>query len=173
MLKQANTQKDNSKKKKEELIFDLVVIGGGITGSGILLDAQSRGLKCCLIEMQDFSEGTSSRSTRLIHGGLRYLKQFNFSLSSSTSFSIDAPMGLGLNFAVNSREGASGMFSLQLPIKGTFNQGLGANDSDTFGFFAHPMVSDRGPERTITTLDLLITSYVSDGKVFGNLQLKN
>lgn len=55
--------------------FDLIVIGGGITGAGILLDAQSRGLSTLLIEMQDFAAGTSSRSTKLIHGGLRYLKQ--------------------------------------------------------------------------------------------------
>lgn len=64
--------------------FDVLIIGGGITGAGIFLDAQSRGLSCCLIEMQDFSEGTSSRSTRLIHGGLRYLKQLNFKLVKDT-----------------------------------------------------------------------------------------
>lgn len=59
---------------------DLIVIGGGITGAGILLDATTRGMKAALFEMQDFSEGTSSRSTKLVHGGLRYLKQFEFSL---------------------------------------------------------------------------------------------
>jgi glycerol-3-phosphate dehydrogenase len=64
--------------------FDVLIIGGGITGAGILVDAQSRGLSCCLIEKQDFSEGTSSRSTRLIHGGLRYLKQWKFKLVSDT-----------------------------------------------------------------------------------------
>ena len=56
--------------------FDLVVIGGGITGAGIALDAVSRGLSVALIEKNDFASGTSSRSTKLIHGGLRYLKQF-------------------------------------------------------------------------------------------------
>lgn len=55
--------------------FDLLVIGGGITGAGIALDAALRGIKVALIEMQDFGAGTSSRSTKLIHGGLRYLKQ--------------------------------------------------------------------------------------------------
>lgn len=59
---------------------DLIVIGGGITGAGILLDATTRGMKAALFEMQDFAEGTSSRSTKLVHGGLRYLKQFEFSL---------------------------------------------------------------------------------------------
>ncbi len=60
--------------------FDLVVIGGGITGVGIALDAVSRGLKTALIEKEDFAFGTSSRSTKLIHGGLRYLKQLEFAL---------------------------------------------------------------------------------------------
>jgi len=60
--------------------FDLVIIGGGITGAGILLDATTRGLKCVLFEKGDFACGTSSRSTKLIHGGLRYLKQLEFGL---------------------------------------------------------------------------------------------
>ena len=58
--------------------FDLVVIGGGITGAGIALDSASRGLKVALLEKGDFASGTSSKSTKLIHGGLRYLKQFDF-----------------------------------------------------------------------------------------------
>jgi glycerol-3-phosphate dehydrogenase len=58
--------------------FDLIVIGGGITGGGIALDAASRGLKVALVEKGDFASGTSSKSTKLIHGGLRYLKQFDF-----------------------------------------------------------------------------------------------
>lgn len=60
--------------------FDLVVIGGGITGAGIALDAVSRGLSVALIEKNDFASGTSSRSTKLIHGGLRYLKQFEIKM---------------------------------------------------------------------------------------------
>lgn len=60
--------------------FDLLVIGGGITGAGIALDAATRGLKVALIEKYDFAYGTSSRSTKLIHGGLRYLKQLEFAL---------------------------------------------------------------------------------------------
>lgn len=59
-----------------EETFDLLIIGGGITGAGIALDAAARGLSVVLLEMQDFAEGTSSRSTKLVHGGLRYLKQF-------------------------------------------------------------------------------------------------
>ncbi|HEY8402337.1 MAG TPA: glycerol-3-phosphate dehydrogenase/oxidase [Cytophagaceae bacterium] len=60
--------------------LDVLIIGGGITGAGILLDAVSRGLRAGLVDMQDFAAGTSSRSTKLIHGGLRYLKQLEFRL---------------------------------------------------------------------------------------------
>lgn len=60
--------------------YDVIVIGGGITGAGIALDASARGLKVAVLEMQDFAAGTSSRSTKLIHGGLRYLKQLEFKL---------------------------------------------------------------------------------------------
>jgi glycerol-3-phosphate dehydrogenase len=60
--------------------FDILVIGGGINGVGIALDAASRGLKVALVEMADFASGTSSRSSKLIHGGLRYLEQYDFKL---------------------------------------------------------------------------------------------
>src|SRR6476659_2878255 len=62
------------------LELDVLIIGGGITGAGIALDAQSRGLQTALFEMQDFAAGTSSRSTKLVHGGLRYLKQLEISI---------------------------------------------------------------------------------------------
>lgn len=55
--------------------FDVLVIGGGATGAGVALDAASRGLKTALVERNDFAAGTSSRSTKLIHGGVRYLEQ--------------------------------------------------------------------------------------------------
>ncbi len=64
----------------EERIFDLAVIGGGITGAGIARDAAQRGLSVALIEMGDFASGTSSRSSKLIHGGLRYLAQGDLAL---------------------------------------------------------------------------------------------
>ncbi len=60
--------------------FDVLVIGGGVTGVGAALDAASRGLKVALIESQDIAAGTSSRSSKLIHGGLRYLEQYDFRL---------------------------------------------------------------------------------------------
>jgi len=60
--------------------YDLVVVGGGINGAGIACDAAGRGLSVALVEMQDFAEGTSSRSSKLIHGGLRYLETYDFKL---------------------------------------------------------------------------------------------
>jgi len=62
-------------------VFDVIVVGGGITGAGIALDAATRGLKVALIEKGDFASGTSCRSTKLVHGGLRYLAQYRFRLT--------------------------------------------------------------------------------------------
>src|SRR5699024_1219278 len=64
----------------EEETQDILIIGGGITGAGIALDAAQRGMRTGLLEMQDFAAGTSSRSTKLVHGGLRYLAQFEIKL---------------------------------------------------------------------------------------------
>ena len=64
----------------EQDTFDLVVIGGGINGAGIARDAAGRGLKTLLCERDDFAEHTSSASTKLIHGGLRYLEHYQFGL---------------------------------------------------------------------------------------------
>ncbi|MER2191201.1 MAG: glycerol-3-phosphate dehydrogenase/oxidase [Solibacillus sp.] len=69
-------RREERKAQLTDSVLDLFVIGGGITGAGIALDAVTRGLSVGLAEMQDFAEGTSSRSTKLVHGGLRYLKQF-------------------------------------------------------------------------------------------------
>ena len=60
--------------------WDIVVIGGGATGVGIAVDAASRGYDVLLLEQHDFGKGTSSRSTKLVHGGVRYLEQGNISL---------------------------------------------------------------------------------------------
>ncbi|HEY7813004.1 MAG TPA: FAD-dependent oxidoreductase, partial [Nakamurella sp.] len=60
--------------------FDVLVIGAGVVGAGAALDAASRGLSVALVEARDLAAGTSSRSSKLVHGGLRYLKQLNFSL---------------------------------------------------------------------------------------------
>ena len=61
-------------------IFDLVIVGGGINGAGIARDAVSRGMKVALVEANDFAFGTSSRSSKLVHGGIRYLENLEFHL---------------------------------------------------------------------------------------------
>lgn len=74
----ANRIQNISKLKTEE--FDLVIIGGGINGAGIARDAASRGMKVALVEYRDFASGTSSKSSKLIHGGIRYLENKEFKL---------------------------------------------------------------------------------------------
>src|SRR5947208_3971227 len=60
--------------------YDVLVIGGGVTGAGVALDAAARGYSVALVEKVDFASGTSSKSTKLVHGGIRYLPNFDFAL---------------------------------------------------------------------------------------------
>lgn len=76
LMKFSNLERNQVVDQLQKKVFDVLVIGGGITGAGIALDATMRGMDTALVEMQDFAAGTSSRSTKLVHGGLRYLKQF-------------------------------------------------------------------------------------------------
>lgn len=104
--------------------FDVLVIGGGITGAGIALDAASRGMTVALIEMQDFAAGTSSRSTKLVHGGLRYLKQFEVKLVAEVgrereivyenAVHVTEPQGMLLPFHKN---GTFGPISTSLGLR--------------------------------------------------------
>lgn len=77
------TRKKNIEAVKTKQL-DLLIIGGGITGAGVAIQASAAGMDTALIEMQDFSEGTSSRSTKLVHGGIRYLKNFDVEVVSDT-----------------------------------------------------------------------------------------
>ncbi|BAO05915.1 alpha-glycerophosphate oxidase [Enterococcus mundtii QU 25] len=77
------TRQDNIDHMKQEEL-DLLIIGGGITGAGVAIQAAASGIKTGLIEMQDFAEGTSSRSTKLVHGGIRYLKTFDVEVVADT-----------------------------------------------------------------------------------------
>lgn len=63
--------------KQKQGYFDMIIIGGGATGLGTAVDAASRGYSTLLLEQHDFAKGTSSRSTKLVHGGVRYLQQGN------------------------------------------------------------------------------------------------
>lgn len=78
-----HTRKQTIKAMQQEEL-DLLIIGGGITGAGVALQAAASGVKTGLIEMQDFAEGTSSRSTKLVHGGIRYLKNFDVEVVADT-----------------------------------------------------------------------------------------
>ncbi|MCK4833055.1 MAG: FAD-dependent oxidoreductase, partial [Anaerolineales bacterium] len=73
--------------------FDLIVVGGGITGAGILREAMRLGLSALLVEQFDFGWGTSSRSSKLVHGGLRYLKSLQFRLTRASVRERERLMG--------------------------------------------------------------------------------
>src|SRR5918911_628195 len=74
--------------------YDLLVIGGGINGTGIARDAAGRGLKVLLVEQSDLASGTSSTSSKLIHGGLRYLEQYEFRLVREALAEREVLLGL-------------------------------------------------------------------------------
>lgn len=84
MMRFSKETRQRAIEKLQDRTLDLLVIGGGITGAGVALQSAASGLETGLIEMQDFAEGTSSRSTKLVHGGIRYLKQFDVEVVSDT-----------------------------------------------------------------------------------------
>ena len=73
-------RRDDMVARLRDETFDVLVIGGGATGLGVAVDAASRGYRTALVEAEDFTKGTSSRSTKLVHGGVRYLEQLDVSL---------------------------------------------------------------------------------------------
>ena len=73
--------------------YDLLIIGGGATGTGIALDAATRGLKVALVERDDFASGTSSKSTKLVHGGVRYLEKAVWELDYNQCGNLDEDFG--------------------------------------------------------------------------------
>ncbi len=73
-------QRDSARAAMKSQVLDILVIGGGVVGAGAALDAASRGLAVGIIEQSDWASGTSSRSSKLVHGGIRYLEQLNFKL---------------------------------------------------------------------------------------------
>ena len=73
-------RRDDALRRLADEEFDVLVIGGGVTGAGVALDAASRGLRTALVEKGDFASGTSSKSSKMVHGGIRYLQQREFRL---------------------------------------------------------------------------------------------
>lgn len=137
VLNFSNLNRNNLLSKLSSEKFDLLIIGGGITGAGIALDATTRGLKVALVEMQDFASGTSSRSTKLVHGGLRYLKQFE----------IKEVAELGRERAVVYENGphVTTPESMLLPFHkgGTFGKTMTAIGLNMYDFLAQVKKSER------------------------------
>lgn len=134
-------------------MYDLVILGGGITGAGVARDAASRGMKVVLIEQNDFAFGTSSRSSKLIHGGIRYLEKLEFSLvfealaERRLLFEIAPHLVHPLRFILpvykNSRVGM-------------FKMGLGMMLYDLLSLFETPELHERlDPHETMKRLPLL------------------
>ena len=133
--------------------FDLIVIGGGITGAGVARDAASRGMSVALIEAQDFAQGTSSRSSKLIHGGLRYLENLEFHLVFESLaerrllFEIAPHLVHPLRFVLPLYEGGR---------VGMFKMGMGMWLYDALSLFEAPEMHERlSAAKTIGRLPLL------------------
>ena len=133
--------------------FDLVIIGGGITGAGVARDAASRGMRVALVEKRDFSQGTSSRSSKLIHGGIRYLENLEFGLvfealsERRLLFEIAPHLVHPLRFVLPLyRGGRVGMFKM----------GLGMWLYDALSMFEAPELHERlSPHESLERLPLL------------------
>lgn len=146
------TRQNNLQKLKNEK-FDFIIIGGGINGAGIARDAASRGLKVALVEADDFASGTSSRSSKLIHGGIRYLENFEFGLvfealsERRLLFEMAPHLVHPLRFALPLYKGSRvGMFTL----------GLGMWLYDALSMFEAPQMHERlGASDTLERFPLL------------------
>jgi glycerol-3-phosphate dehydrogenase len=133
--------------------FDILVIGGGVTGAGIALDAATRGLSVAMVEQRDYAAGTSSRSSKLIHGGLRYLEQFNFGLVREAL----AERGLLLeHLAPHLVKPVSFLFPLTHPVWERFYIGAGVQLYDRLGgakhLPSHEHLTRRGARRLMPSL---------------------
>lgn len=140
-------------KDLESKVFDLVIIGGGITGAGVARDAASRGMSVALIEMQDFAQGTSSRSSKLVHGGIRYLENFEFHLvfealsERALLFEIAPTLVHPLRFVLPLYKGNR---------VGMFKMGLGMWAYDALSLFEAPELHERlSAEESTERLPLL------------------
>ncbi len=133
--------------------FDLAIVGGGINGAGVARDAASRGMKVALVEARDFAFGTSSRSSKLIHGGIRYLENLEFGLvfealsERKTLFEIAPHLVHPLKFVLPLYESSK---------VGMFKMGLGMFLYDVLSMFDAPEMHERlEREETLSRLPLL------------------
>jgi glycerol-3-phosphate dehydrogenase len=95
------------KETDEDDIFDLLIVGGGATGAGTALDAASRGLKVACVERDDFASGTSSKSTKLVHGGVRYLQKAVMELDYGECASVSDETTFDAGLTVPQSSGSS------------------------------------------------------------------
>lgn len=110
---------------EDEDVFDLLIVGGGATGAGTALDAASRGLKVACVERDDFASGTSSKSTKLVHGGVRYLQKAIFELDYGESIlSIRISLILDPRRVVTDRNQNSTSSSARRSERGRFSSRL-------------------------------------------------
>lgn len=155
MIEQMKTQK-----------FDLVIIGGGITGAGVARDAASRGMKVALIEANDFAFGTSSRSSKLIHGGIRYLENYEFHLvfealsERALLFDIAPTLVHPLRFVLPLYEGNR---------VGMFKMGLGMWAYDALSLFEAPEPHERlSANESVERLPLLQRNGLQGSYVYSD-----
>ena len=156
------TRLENIQKLRTER-FDIVIIGGGITGAGVARDAAGRGLKVALVEAKDFSHGTSSRSSKLVHGGIRYLENMEFhlvfeALSERTKlFEIAPNLVHPLRFMIPLFKSSR---------VGMFKMGMGMLLYDALALFRSPEMHERlSRDQTLNRMPMvnsqgLIGSYI-------------
>lgn len=147
-------------------MFDLAVVGGGITGAGVARDAASRGMKVALIEANDFAFGTSSRSSKLIHGGIRYLENYEFHLvfealsERAILFDIAPTLVHPLRFVLPLYEGNR---------VGMFKMGLGMWAYDALSLFEAPEPHERlSADESVARLPLLQRNGLKGSYVYSD-----
>lgn len=159
------TRNENLKKLKTEK-FDILIIGGGITGAGVARDAALRGLKVALVEANDYAFGTSSRSSKLIHGGIRYLENFEFHLvfealnERTKLFQIAPHLVHPLRFMIPLFEDSR---------VGMFKMGLGMMLYDALALFRSPELHERlNSKKTIERMPIIKHEKLSGSYVYSD-----
>lgn len=147
-------------------VFDLIIIGGGITGAGAARDAASRGMSVALVEARDFAQGTSSRSSKLIHGGIRYLENMEFGLvfealsERRLLFDIAPHLVHPLRFVLPLYQGAR---------VGMFKMGLGMWLYDALSMFEAPELHERlNAQESLERLPLLQANKLMGSYVYSD-----
>lgn len=159
------TRSENLKQLKTEK-FDLIIIGGGITGAGVARDAALRGLKVALVEGRDFAFGTSSRSSKLIHGGIRYLENMEFHLvfealnERTKLFGIAPHLVHPLRFMIPLFENSR---------VGMFKMGLGMWLYDALALFQAPELHERlNPTETRERMPILAEKELKGSFIYSD-----